>query len=731
MAKAKTAAPAKKKGSKAIVVFNVLFIIALVIGIAAGVLMFVPACSKWVKDLLSNQQWAVNFVPKLTDWVKVHIADNFGFNFPFRDRSDSFSACLYLFAYAALVYVLLVAVYLPFVCMNRNRKKGKTQGYRKFFCWLAFIIALLYLIGFVSILWKDEITAKLAFYDYLPTYYGKWVDLFRDGGALRIIVLEGISTNVWFNATFFALVILFIVEFIFFFIARVGKAKKAVEVSDGNEEVENKEAPVAVEATPAPAAAAMAATASVAKANEEKVSPTVRELALLNSLEPVNPEAVANLPGLYETDVDKLIDLLEPETDEMLENEEQNAEDALAAEETAEELTDENAPVDVLPGIDETGEDPFAEEKPVEEDITEVAAPTTEETPALEEVEEEKTEPVTVAENNVDDEGKRPQEEEHEAEEEEEKTDRSEKLVNNNDNSHEEVKTQEFTPANDWKLPDYVEEEKKEEAPVEEKPAEEEKKEEPAKPVANVKQVELKAPINKGNENKPKISPIAPVAPMKQEETPVEEKEEKTLAPISGPLHSTEKSKHEKIEVVEAKKVKFELQNYQIKTYDGDLTAEEAFAKGVTKVQPTVNPVFANQNDEPEWKKKRHAEEIKKNGYGNVTKVDKLNGAKTETKNQAAKSGSIRDLVKASKANNEKTEEAPAKEENKIQKPTAPIAFKPVEPAKKEEAPAEEKNENPFSETKTPAFHPIAPIAKKNGGNRPTIKPVDPMKKKQ
>ena len=41
----------------------------------------------------------------------------------------------------------------------------------------------------------------------------------------------------------------------------------------------------------------------------------------------------------------------------------------------------------------------------------------------------------------------------------------------------------------------------------------------------------------------------------------------------------------------------------------------------------------------------------------------------------------------------------------------------------------EEKKDNPFSDKQSPAFHPIAPIAKKET-KRPTIKPVDPIKKK-
>ena len=91
------------------------------------------------------------------------------------------------------------------------------------------------------------------------------------------------------------------------------------------------------------------------------------------------------------------------------------------------------------------------------------------------------------------------------------------------------------------------------------------------------------------------------------------------------------------------------------------------------------------------------------------------------------KATSIREMVKAQKAQ-EAAPKVETKVENKMAKPAAPIAVKPADPVAPAQKP-EEKKDNPFSDKQSPAFHPIAPIAKKET-TRPTIKPVDPIKKK-
>ncbi len=149
---------------------------------------------------------------------------------------------------------------------------------------------------------------------------------------------------------------------------------------------------------------------------------------------------------------------------------------------------------------------------------------------------------------------------------------------------------------------------------------------EEAKNKPNIKVVKLN-PVHKPTEpaNKPKVAPIVPI---KQETAPEVVEEEKKLEKISGPMHKVNKTDAPKdIKPVTARKVKFELSKYRIKTYNGDLTSEQAFLKGVTKVQPTAQPIFVDKN-ESSYKKKRREEEIRKNGYQNINVVKNTNDLK-------------------------------------------------------------------------------------------------------
>lgn len=328
------------------------------------------------------------------------------------------------------------------------------------------------------------------------------------------------------------------------------------------------------------------------------------------------------------------------------------------------------------------------------------------------------TGPVTTCINQLPKDGKRPQEEDHAKVEQAIGLNRIDKKEVIKDNSHLPITTQTTQIDNTWILPRYV-------AP---------------KPRGTVKKVDL-APINKPNgmpkpSTRKPITPIKPIAPIVEpapiEPVEVKKEEPKIVAPLAGPLHSTEKSKHQKIEAVKARRVPFVLQNYQLKTYKGDLTAEQAFARGVTKVQPTARPIFANQGNESSWKQKRREEEIRKNGYADVTKVEKLSGKVEPSTVQAAPSGSsIRELRASLKAEKAKAEEVKTEEKQTPIKPIAPIKpITPIKPVNAEEKPAEEKKVEPSHPTTASFFHPLAPIAKKPR-KRPEIKPVDPLSKKK
>ena len=76
MAKKEASAPNKKrKGSKAITVFNVIFIVLLVIAAVVGVLMLTPVAHS-IKEFLKNQAWLADFAPNYIGWVKYHLVQN-------------------------------------------------------------------------------------------------------------------------------------------------------------------------------------------------------------------------------------------------------------------------------------------------------------------------------------------------------------------------------------------------------------------------------------------------------------------------------------------------------------------------------------------------------------------------------------------------------------------------------------------------------------------------------
>ncbi len=225
---------------------------------------------------------------------------------------------------------------------------------------------------------------------------------------------------------------------------------------------------------------------------------------------------------------------------------------------------------------------------------------------------------------------------------------------------------------------------------------------EEAKNKPNIKVVKLN-PVHKPTEpaNKPKVAPIVPI---KQETAPEVVEEEKKLEKISGPMHKVNKTDAPKdIKPVTARKVKFELSKYKIKTYNGDLTSEQAFLKGVTKVQPTAQPIFVDKN-ESSYKKKRREEEIRKNGYQNINVVKNTN-----------------DLKPVKPINPSAVDNGEVKE-NKPVKPIAPV--KPVE----------KPVEKPVVERKYDIVKPVAALnVKKPQPNtnkpKPTlIKPIKTVK---
>lgn len=414
----------------------------------------------------------------------------------------------------------------------------------------------------------------------------------------------------------------------------------------------------------------------------------------------------------------------EPAKEEEAPKEEVKTEEDEKAEEIAESLSPETEPVDLLPSIDESGETPWSEViVPEEEKEEEIPAPEVEE--AKEEpAEEVKEAPVEEAEPEEEKAEEAPAQEEPAVEKLEDVTEVaqpeaiSEPIVT--EIVHQELPEESQAPAEEAQVEEKpVEEEKKAttiainalseedkvspviEQPVEEVSGEQASRYELRQTVANNAHKEVATPVAKPvivyvaapatapveekveeakpveeapvsepepvEESKPEIkpiNPIRPVAPMKREEEVSEsQEEEKKLQAISGPLHAISERPRPKIAPVEARKVKFDLKQYRIKTYEGNLSADEAFAKGVTKVQPVVNPVLVNQNAGSAWLQQKRNEEIRKSGYTNIAqgKLVKPTRPLAGANSRPTKVTSIRDLVKKQK----EAKEAEKEEEKK------------------------------------------------------------------
>ena len=714
---AKTKPGISKKARKSIVlrIMNILFFLALIVGITIAVLMFTPVAHD-VKLFVKSWGWSEGFTASLNKWVRWHVVPNFQLPLRWNHHSVTFTSCLYIFLMCSGALIGYYLMYIPFLIMYRLKLKGKTQVWRKFVFWFAILITFCLFASIKLNFWRQRIARDLD-WAYPVTHFVSdvarwWRSLFLPNGMLRSLVITEISGNATAWSLVYVVIINILIDDILFILASVGPAKKVVPaaVKDDLDEVEEEkevEKPVD-DLIPAPVMV-------------NGVVPTVRELAVVNSLNPLYDTRIETLPGLYE---------------EKVETAEPVAEAALAEDNANKVAVELAKPVQkkivVLPGIDEWNADPWdedeqvlADEKPVEEPVEEVVEEVKEEV-----VEEPKGEVITeeVASEPVEEVIAEETPAEEVKEEEVDNTASPDKdLTEAAAPEQEDIPVEE--PVEEIKeevVEEPVEEVKEEVAESHEEPVVEEKPVEPAKPAPRVAQVNMVA-FDPSKRERKNVAPVGVVEPIKKEEepAPVVEEEKPNLAPIAGPLHSTEKSKHDKIEVVEARKVRFELKNYLVKTYEGDLTPEEAFAKGVTKVQPVVNPIFANKTvDEPAWKQKKRKEDIRVNGYVDVEHLETLNGKKGTTSAVSKKATSIRDLVKAKKAASEKANAEETNEENKISKPITPVSFKPVE--KPVEPKTEEvKQDKPAA----PAFHPIAPIQKRDR-KHPDIKLVDPMKSK-
>ena len=251
-------------------------------------------------------------------------------------------------------------------------------------------------------------------------------------------------------------------------------------------------------------------------------------------------------------------------------------------------------------------------------------------------------------------------------------------------------------------------------------------------------------PTNRG----PRPTLITPIQVTKKEEpTPVVEEEAPEIKPlVTTPLHQiTDQSKKKDVKLYKIKKVRFDLKSYKTKTYEGDLTPEQAFAMGVRKVNPVIDPTAVSNNKLPAWKRKRLEkanEEFRKKGYTTDKSLIKdfaLQSNKDVDKTKFDKSpsqfSSLREYNKAKKEFYENLNKTSSEEKETAtsEKPSEPIRLvKPinlVKPVTPTTASNEPKKEETSTEDKPKQFVPLKFKGNVNQKPKPNIKLVDPIKK--
>lgn len=688
--------------------FVIIFCILLVVGVLLALFLFTPLYNV-VVDGYGMTIWSLGpTAPK----VAQQIASGFNMQYPFcligsTSTSELWSSFFFLYMYYLMCLACLFVISLPLFAIGRVRLKKKSGKPRRY----AIAVVLLLIVLFFSFCllampWSKEYDA-LGFIRklFVPIQEA----LFNSGKPLEIIG----SYHPYLGAVVFTTVAVFILSIILEIFVLPGgnnahaKAKKVPyyvrEQSDIAEEEEtilppSAETPVTerpvmqATATTAPAAAQITTPVFISQPTEYKpavapapapaadskptptpapaakpqetvpeleVKPTATEVAILNSLEPLALNPVNSLPGYYKTEADSILNALEPKSLSSVDYipDETDLTDKIAT--ILNSLDNKQKEVDTLPGINETGETPWAQTATTEElkDVTTEAQPEAISEPVIEELthaeiqneaqaetnEEattytpKETDATVIAVNQLEEEDKEYNTiNQEEAEDAISAESRYDSRVVTTENTHEEVRTSAETrtvvvekvvaPA---PVAEPVVEETApapaQEAPIEETPAEED--------LARKR--------------------ITPVAPMARQEEVVQEEAEKQLSAVTGPLHAIREGARKDIKPVEARKVKFDLQQYRIKTYEGDLSAEEAFTKGVTKVQPVVNPVFVNQTQGGDYLQRKHDEDVRKAGYTNVTtaKIVKPIRPISSGNKPMKKATSIRELARQKKEN--------------------------------------------------------------------------------
>lgn len=686
-----------KKRHVVSLVFFVVWLIFLLVGVALLVVAFTPAAefifpSSEFKDIFDN----------LILYFKsaLGVPDLFS---SFEYGSFIFFCCYYLFT-----IILLFFFYLPFVLIGRIKSsERKVRPLRYTFLILSAILVLAFLLFYDFAIVMNVLSSQGIILFTNPL--NQLANLFASSGVLASLAIP--YGTEYFSVFIYLLAIVLIVSWLIDLLAMIKKRKKEVKVveeqSKPNEEVIKEVEVKEVE--------------QLSKA----ILPTYREVKILDSLEGLKDKGPFTLPLLEESDVEKIIESLDPNN---LPKIRFLPEENVLADEIYISLGSEYERPDYLPGLDDLNDHPFIDVVREKEDITQLGKEEVSKPIIIEEREplqlvtiiainaplitglrpQEEIHPYVLKETLSDrkdyleiiaindlntrvdyskvvytipketyvvainsslNDGLRPQEEEHEKEVKELASDRSEYV--------ELIAVNDLSERKDYTKETYT-------APIEPEevisPSDQKTKEEPREvnsstiDIPEVKEEEKVTTQDKEEVTsevreahkplepliKEKKEPIRPdkfvlSEPIKKEEKEVEkaeisEKESQAPKKISGPLHPI-RARNKDIKAIDPQKVSFDVKKHKIRVYQGNLTAQEAFEKAVTKVQSSVNPIFLNSKQDTLTNNRQQA---LKEGYysvntGKLIKPTKPISAPTDKK----QAKSIRELLKSKRNDKE------------------------------------------------------------------------------
>ena len=686
-----------KKRHVVSLVFFVVWLIFLLVGVALLVVAFTPAAesifpSSEFKDIFDN----------LILYFKsaLGVPDLFS---SFEYGSFIFFCCYYLFT-----IILLFFFYLPFVLIGRIKSsERKVRPLRYTFLILSAILVLAFLLFYDFAIVMNVLSSQGIILFTNPL--NQLANLFASSGVLASLVIP--YGTEYFSVFIYLLAIVLIVSWLIDLLAMIKKRKKEVKVveeqSKPNEEVIKEVEVKEVE--------------QLSKA----ILPTYREVKILDSLEGLKDKGPFTLPLLEESDVEKIIESLDPNN---LPKVRFLPEENVLADEIYISLGSEYERPDYLPGLDDLNDHPFIDVVREKEDITQLGKEEVSKPIIIEEREplqlvtiiainaplitglrpQEEIHPYVLKETLSDrkdyleiiaindlntrvdyskvvytipketyvvainsslNDGLRPQEEEHEKEVKELASDRSEyvELIAVNDLSERKdytketytapIEPEEVISPSDQKtkeeprevnsstidIPEVKEEEKVTTQDKEEVTSEVREAHKPLEPLIK----EKKEPIRP---DKFVLSEPIKKEEKEAEKAEISEKESQAPKKISGPLHPI-RARNKDIKAIDPQKVSFDVKKHKIRVYQGNLTAQEAFEKAVTKVQSSVNPIFLNSKQDTLTNNRQQA---LKEGYysvntGKLIKPTKPISAPTDKK----QAKSIRELLKSKRNDKE------------------------------------------------------------------------------